>query len=46
MRLAPFRFFTNRHDIPRYNLSEDDDNLRGTVITGNYVRENMMVILE
>ena len=34
IRLAPFGCFSHRVDIPRYNLSEEDDNMRGSVISG------------
>lgn len=34
MRLAPLHFFSRRTDIPRYNLSLQDDNMRGLVISG------------
>ena len=39
-RLAPLEFFTSRVDIPRYNLSLQDDNLRGLVVTGPPVQIN------
>lgn len=34
LRLAPLRFFSSRTDIPRYNLSLPDNNMRGLVISG------------
>lgn len=37
-RLAPFRFFTGRTDIPRYSLSLQDDNMRGLVISGTNIQ--------
>lgn len=33
-RLAPLSCFSGRIDIPRYNLSEEDNNMRGSVISG------------
>jgi hypothetical protein len=35
LRLAPLQFFSSRTDIPRYNLSQTDNNMRGLVISGN-----------
>jgi hypothetical protein len=35
LRLAPLQFFSSRTDIPRYNLSQADNNMRGLVISGN-----------
>jgi len=32
-RLAPLNCFSLRADIPRYNLSQDSDNMRGSVFT-------------
>jgi hypothetical protein len=37
-RLAPLHCFSGRIDIPRYNLSEEDDNMRGSVISGPTLR--------
>jgi len=37
-RLAPLECFSGRTDIPRYNLSEADNNLRGSVVPGQAVR--------
>lgn len=35
MRLAPPGCFSKRQDLPRYNLHQESENLRGTVINGN-----------
>lgn len=35
MRLAPWGCFSQRKDLPRYNLHQENENLRGTVINGN-----------
>jgi hypothetical protein len=32
--LAPLNCFSGRIDIPRYNLAEEEDNMRGSVISG------------
>lgn len=37
-RLAPLNCFSGRLDIPRYNLTEDDNNLRGSVVSGPAMR--------
>lgn len=37
-RLAPLNCFSGRIDIPRYNLSEPDGNLRGSVVSGTALR--------
>lgn len=43
-RLAPFKFFTSRIDIPRYSLSLEDDNMRGLVVSGAAVQVNQIAI--
>ncbi len=35
IRLAPREFFSSRTDIPRYNLGNEEEHLRGAVIIGN-----------
>jgi hypothetical protein len=34
LRLAPLSCYSGRIEIPRYNLAEEDNNVRGSVITG------------
>ena len=34
-RLAPANFFSDRTDIPKYKLSQEDNNVRGRIGYGN-----------
>lgn len=40
-RIAPLFIFTGRTDIPRYNLSLEENNMRGLVVTGTPVAQNV-----
>jgi hypothetical protein len=46
LRLAPLNLFSSRTDIPRYNLSLEDDNMRGLVISGSIVETNHPHLIE
>ena len=34
IRIASFQCFSGRIDIPRYNLADEDENMRGSVVSG------------
>lgn len=40
-RLAPYNFFSQREDIPRYRLSSAEDNMRSRIQYGDF-RDRLM----
>ena len=39
-RLAQLGFYTNRTDIARYNLTEQNGNVRGSILNGDHLAIN------